>query len=160
MAPTLLGIFGEVSVSVKCISCTWHCTGSNCSECAAVSGSSISALFENLFVFWFYCFSRSNNNYFFLFSEIDAKLNLIFGIVTHNLWVYHWLISFKLTGVIYYSRISLMILANNAKYVDLLSTSTSSTHFHITTSKSSNPYQLMFYIFRYECWYDVLLAKQ
>ena len=39
-----------------------------------------------------------------------------FGVQTHKWWVYHQLPAFKLIGMMYYNRKSLMILVNDTKY--------------------------------------------
>ena len=55
----------------------------------------------------------------------------IYGSVTHKWWVYHRLNSFKLTGMVYSNRSSLIILVNDAKYIHfspIFSTSQALSH--------------------------------
>ena len=110
-----------------------HCSGSACSDCTEDSGSSTLILFKNLLVFYFP---------FFQFPAIISSFFPELGYFSGNYWSvalfsvsqpgYDQANIFKLTGMVYYNRSSLMILVSDAKYI----------HFLPIFPTSSNPFTL------------------
>ena len=99
---------------------------------ASDSSSGFSTFFSLLLSF----FSISINNFLNFSTETGSfscnfsEVLLHFRFPTHRWWIYQWITTFKLTGMLYYNRSSLMILVNNAKYIQFLSIlSTSSSSF-------------------------------
>ena len=133
-----------------------YCSGSACFHCTEGSGSSTlvisySSYFLKPFSHLFSFFSVSNNNLLFLFPEVGDSYCSIFDAIIYKSWVYYRLNGVKLTGMVYYSCKSLVILVNDAKYIP------PSSHlkiFHI----ASIIYSFKLYFFRYKCWLSYLSA--
>ena len=96
----------------------------DCSECSCPS---ILVTFENCIVFLFHFLQVQT---LILFPWIGDKCFSIFDAVTNTLWVSHRINISKLPRMVYYNHRSLMILVNDAKYIHILPTfSTSSSPF-------------------------------
>ena len=86
-------------------------------------------------------FSISNNNFLMFltetgdFSSNSSEMLLHFRFPTLKWWVYQQTNAFKLTGIVYYNCSSLMILVNDPKNIQLVSTLNFFKPFHIASIK-------------------------
>ena len=84
-----------------------HCTSSACSHCTEYYGSFTLVIFESFLDFTLLLTKK----------EIWETYRSLFGVVTHDSGVHRRLNAFKLTGVVYCNRTSLIFLVNDAKYI-------------------------------------------
>ena len=106
-----------------------NCPGFACSDSAEASGSSTLVGFENFLVFFFLFLNfQQKFPHFFLvilvISPVTPEVLLHFRFPTHKRRIYQW--AFKLTVMVCYNHSSLMILVNDAKYIQFLLISSTS----------------------------------
>ena len=100
----------------------------------------------------------SNNNFIFYYLKFAISLIIPDALLlcqspTHKWWVYQQLNTSKLTGMVYYNHSSLMILVNDAKYIQFLCIFSTSLSRFISHSLIT---QIL--LFRYKCWLCYLSA--